>query len=541
MEKRKIDIDALLKEVGEFGRYQKSYMILLGLALMFTASSTLSFLFTTGDMKYRCYINDCDSSTSDQVYNPEWLKNAVPFIDKYKPSKCQQFEKIKKTNYTCSALNFNKSSITECNSFIFASDSEKTIVSAFHIYCRRNKWKLTTVGTLNNIGQFISLPISGFLSDKYGRKNIIIIGSTLAATCGILRSMSFNYMMFLILEFCDALFSGGVYSATFIMGLGLIGGKHRVFASTALSGFYPIGEALVGVLFWYVQDWRKFLIIMNFPGLFFILAYRITPESVRWLITAGKIDKAIEELKCIAKFNGKNLSDETLKKLEFLTIQINKGILLDENEANSRSKAFRRALSSKCIMTRLLNCSFCWMINTLVYYGLSLNASAIVGNPYGNFILSALIEIPALIIVVQILNKFGRRESQCVTLLLCSALCLSIAFIPNNIVLLNVTLYLLGKFVITVSFVILYMYTAEMFPTEIRHSLLGICSMFGRIGSMVAPQSPLLVSYFGQSAPIILFSGATFVAGCSALFFPETFNKKMPDTVLEAEAIGRKR
>jgi len=38
------------------------------------------------------------------------------------------------------------------------------------------------------------------------------------------------------------------------------------------------------------------------------------------------------------------------------------------------------------------------------------------------------------------------------------------------------------------------MYTAEMFPTEIRHSLLGICSMFGRIGSMVAPQTPLLVS-----------------------------------------------
>lgn len=61
-------------------------------------------------------------------------------------------------------------------------------------------------------------------------------------------------------------------------------------------------------------------------------------------------------------------------------------------------------------------------------------------------------------------------------------------------VILNVLLYLIGKFSITISFVILYMYTAEMFPTEIRHSLFGICSMFGRIGSMVAPQTPLLVS-----------------------------------------------
>lgn len=50
---RSIDIDALLAEVGEFGRYQKCYIFLLGLALLFTASSTLSFVFTTGDMNYR--------------------------------------------------------------------------------------------------------------------------------------------------------------------------------------------------------------------------------------------------------------------------------------------------------------------------------------------------------------------------------------------------------------------------------------------------------------------------------------------------------
>lgn len=34
------------------------------------------------------------------------------------------------------------------------------------------------------------------------------------------------------------------------------------------------------------------------------------------MITAGKIDEATEELKCIAKHNGKKLSDESLKMLE---------------------------------------------------------------------------------------------------------------------------------------------------------------------------------------------------------------------------------
>lgn len=55
-------------------------------------------------------------------------------------------------------------------------------------------------------------------------------------------------------------------------------------------------------------------------------------------------------------------------------------------------------------------------------------------------------------------------------------------------------LYLLGKVAITQAFSGIYMYTSELFPTHARHSLLGFCSMVGRIGSIVAPQMPLLVS-----------------------------------------------
>lgn len=54
-------------------------------------------------------------------------------------------------------------------------------------------------------------------------------------------------------------------------------------------------------------------------------------------------------------------------------------------------------------------------------------------------------------------------------------------------------MFMIGKFAITISFAVIYVYTAELFPTNVRHSLLGYCSMFGRVGSMLAPQTPLLV------------------------------------------------
>lgn len=59
----------------------------------------------------------------------------------------------------------------------------------------------------------------------------------------------------------------------------------------------------------------------------------------------------------------------------------------------------------------------------------------------------------------------------------------------------QIALFLLSKFLITISFNIIYIYSAEMFPTELRLSLCGLASMFGRLGSMIAPQTVLLVSF----------------------------------------------
>ena len=45
-----------------------------------------------------------------------------------------------------------------------------------------------------------------------------------------------------------------------------------------------------------------------------------------------------------------------------------------------------------------------------------------------------------------------------------------------------------GKFGASASFSIIYMYTAELYPTEIRGTAMGLCSVLGRVGSILAPQ-----------------------------------------------------
>lgn len=98
---------------------------------------------------------------------------------------------------------------------------------------------------------------------------------------------------------------------------------------------------------------------------------------------------------------------------------------------------------------------------------------------------------------------------------------------------------MLGKFSITVAFTVVYIYTTEMFPTNLRHSLLGCCAMCGRVGSIVAPQTPLLAQYY-SSMPLLLMAGCAFLSGFLVFRLPETLNTKLPDTIEEAIAIGDK-
>lgn len=84
------------------------------------------------------------------------------------------------------------------------------------------------------------------------------------------------------------------------------------------------------------------------------------------------------------------------------------------------------------ILVRLLICALCWLTNTFVYYGLSLNSTEFAGNKYVNFILVTAIEIPANILVYPLLNTFGRKVTLCGSFILSGIFCLVIQFLPKS-------------------------------------------------------------------------------------------------------------
>ncbi|PSN36798.1 hypothetical protein C0J52_19390 [Blattella germanica] len=334
---------------------------------------------------------------------------------------------------------------------------------------------------------------AGDLEYRIGRKTALVASIALAGVMGLARSFAWNYESFLVFEFLDPALGSGIYTSGFILSLELVGPRARVLGGTLISVFYAFGEALLGGVAWWLQNWRHILRVLYVPALLCLSYYWLLPESVRWLLAKGKTEQAKAIINRVAKTNGVNLSEQILSKLEVT------GVSEDKSEKSNKTvgEVFKQVLHSKILLTRVITCSFCWITITFVFYGLSLTSVSVGGNKFTSFILTAFIELPAYIVFYFTMDRFGRKLTLSASLMLSGICCISFAFIPTDMDWAQLVLFLAGKFAITISFTVVYVYTAEIFPTELRQSLLGVCATFGRIGSVIAPQTPLLSTPHG--------------------------------------------
>ena len=176
-----------------------------------------------------------------------------------------------------------------------------------------------------------------------------------------------------------------------------------------------------------------------------------------------------------------------------------------------------------------------WGMVSLVYYGAGLSSTTLGGDIFLNFTLVAFMEVLGNVAVAFIINHWGRKTTLVMGFILAAIGCFGVGFLPNSVGNIFLFLLLLGKFGGAFAFTALYIFTAELFPTPIRNTALGTCSMACRLIAVSAPYIALyLPNVISQQSPFFIFGAAGLIGTILSIFLPESLGHPLPDTLEEA-------
>ncbi|XP_028161594.1 solute carrier family 22 member 5-like isoform X2 [Ostrinia furnacalis] len=532
---RSINLDKVLEdEVGAFGWFQKRVILLAGLLVVFVSWSNNEYVFTTARIPTRCHIPECD--LEEPEFHSEWLPSAIPGSAAALDG-CQRFGAANASAARADACPpdwFDRDRLESCERHLY--ENTDTVVYDFDLAC--DEWRRALIGSMKVFGMLLGVPLTGYVSDRFGRRTAAVITAVNCAWIGILRFFANTYIGFIISVFAETAF-GSAYTTVFILMMEIVGPKFRVGVGATMTSFFSIGQMIMALIAWGVPNWKHLTLALFAPQFITIAYFWLLPESFRWYMSRGRYEESQNVLKKIAKVNKKTLSEKSLIALK----QFGEEEKARQEKLKEQSKnepwlivlVFRH----KPILIRCLVSPIWWITTTFIYYGLTINAVNMSGNRFVNYIAVMAAQIPGYWSAVFLIEKIGRKPALITAFWLCAACQIGYIIMPEGQYALSLTLYLAGTYCISNVVTAVYSYTAELYPTKYRNSLFAFSSTMGRIGSILAPLTPALGAAVWDKLPFALFAGLACLSGALVFVTPETRGTKFPDTMEEASQLGR--
>ncbi|KAJ1147821.1 hypothetical protein NDU88_000676 [Pleurodeles waltl] len=405
------------------------------------------------------------------------------------------------------------------------SQFTSTIATQWDLVCEQ-KWLNKASSTFFFIGVMVGAILNGYLSDRYGRRTMLLVCSVLTLVFEVTAAASVNYPMFAVFRSLSGMSLSAVPVVTTALSVEWVEVKHRFKAWCMSSIFWPIGIMLLSLVAYLIRDWRWLLIAAMSPYVFIIISIWWLPESARWLLTKGKVKEAHTLLvRCSSMNSQAHLSSR-------INTEVLSKIAEDENARTHYSfvNLFRtREMRKISICTGLV-----WFGVAFSYYGISLNITGFGLDMYmTNFIYGA-IEIPFRLGLYVFMKKRSRRQIQAWSILVAGSFIGINTMIPVSLGPLQTTIATLGKGFSGAAFTVLYLYTAELYPTVLRQNGIGYNLFLSRIGVSLAPLI-LLLDEVWKVLPQVIYCSVAIACGLVAFLLPETLNVGLPDTVKDVE------
>ncbi|KAI4886251.1 hypothetical protein NFI96_006957 [Prochilodus magdalenae] len=472
------DYDNSAAFLGHWGTFQKTVFFLLCSSIIPNGFTGLSIVFIGDTPPHRCHIPAGINITA------EWRNVSIPVEADGETSECWRYRldvvKMFSDRGLLPWVDVNVSAIEQESCEDGWEYDRKTytstIVTEWNLVCS-DDWKAPLTSSLFFCGVLIGSFVSGQLSDRFGRKTVLFVTMGIQTIFTFIQVFSPSWIIFCLLFF--------------VVGMGQISNYVAAFVLGTLK----------------------------------LQTITIIPESPRWLLSQGRAGEAEAILRDAARKNG-------IKAPE---------VIFPPSQPRDKAETVRPhnlcdlVRSSNIRAITILLC-LVWTTLSIGYFALSLNTSNLYGNPYLNCFFSAAVEVPAYIISWLMFRYLPRRMCLFFTLSLGGVVLLLIHLLPQHMIYAAISLEMLGKFGVTTAFAIVYAFTAELYPTVLRNTALGACSMASRVGSISAPYFIYFGSYY-KALPYILMGSLSVLSGLLSLLLPESHGMPLPETISHMQAV----
>lgn len=169
----------------------------------------------------------------------------------------------------------------------------------------------------------IGIILVGPLADTYGRKRMLVAGILIAEIFTIAMYFATSFKMFLLFRLLTGLGLGFIFPVTLTYVAEFVGSEQRGYFTGLCNGVLGLGYFVSLLASYYIVPKYGYHVTFLAPGLLIIAVPYImiaVPESPRWLVSTGNIEKAERIVKGIednvAKQTGRELPPIPLTTLD---------------------------------------------------------------------------------------------------------------------------------------------------------------------------------------------------------------------------------
>jgi putative MFS transporter len=370
---------------------------------------------------------------------------------------------------------------------------------------------------------FLGASLGGALADRLGRKRGLVLFVTFGAVASLMTALAQSVPM--------------LFAARVLTGFGLAAGI--VTTMTCVAEFFPAqrrgkSQAMVMVIGLFaipITNWIARLTVPGSPdgwryvfawgavGFSFLIAALWLPESPRWLARQGRFDEA----------------EATLRKIEAAVarefgalsepLPVTRPNVARAPWATMFGAEYRRRTVVLCAIWILQTLGFygfeAWVPTLLVKHGIALTQTLTyvtlmnIGAPIGALLAS------------YVSDRFERKHS--IALVAASiavfGLLYGMSFVPALIVVFGL---LVGMLIQTFASLI-YAYTPEQFPTDLRNSATGFTYSMGRLANVAnAFLIAAIFTHVGYAAVFVYIAGTWLLTAVITLAFgPRTTGQRL--------------